>query len=130
MKIILPAIILFTLVLPVVVLAQAAPSQCTLVRDLTDINAACTKGATVNIDTFGLCCAINAIHRIVDIIFFALLAVAVVFFILGAFTIITSAGAPERVASGRNYILYAILGLVIAFLARAVPAIAKFVLGA
>ncbi len=135
MKKILPALILFTLVLslvlPVVVLAQVSPpTTCKLVQNLTAIDKACTKGASVSIEQLGACCAVNAIYRITDFIFIVLVAIAILFFLLGAYTLITAAGAPENVARGRNYILYAIVGLAFALLARAVPAIAKLLIGA
>lgn len=130
MKKILPVFILFSLALPIVALAQQLPATCTLVRDLTDINPACTLGAAVNVETFGMCCAINSLYTIINWIFIVLVAIAVILFLMGAFTLITAAGAPEKVAQGRNYILYAIIGLAVALLARAVPAVARALIGA
>ncbi|MBI2031493.1 MAG: hypothetical protein HYT08_02650 [Candidatus Levybacteria bacterium] len=40
--------------------------------------------------------------------------VALLFIILGGYTILTSSGNPARVASGKNYIYYAIAGLLLA----------------
>ena len=134
MKKILPVLILFALVLPVVVFAQGTlPEGCTIAGDLSDIDPACFEGAFVSetvTDAWGACCAVNTIVRIADFIFIVLVFLAVIFFLLGAFTLITGAGAPEKVASGRSYILYAVFGLAAALLARAVPAIARFLIGA
>lgn len=44
-------------------------------------------------------------------------AVAVLFIIIGGFRYIISAGNPESVEKARNSVLYAILGLIIVFLA-------------
>ncbi|MBL7150200.1 MAG: hypothetical protein ISS84_01040, partial [Candidatus Pacebacteria bacterium] len=52
-----------------------------------------------------------------------------VFVILGAIFLLTAAGAPERIATGRNYIIYAIVGLAVGFLAKAVPNLVKLILG-
>jgi len=43
--------------------------------------------------------------------------------VVGAFNIITAGGAPDKVTAGRNYILYALIGMVVAFFAKAIPAI-------
>lgn len=130
MKRILPALVLAALVLPLVALAQlGTPTECTLLRDLSDLDPACTDATRVNIEDHGICCVYNSIYRVVDWISFALIAVAILLFLIGAFTIITAAGAPERVTSGRNYIIYAIIGLSVAFLVRAVPSIAGALIG-
>ena len=130
MKKILLVFSLLLLALPAVVFAQVPPTTCTLVRVLTDINPACTAGAAVNIETFGMCCAINSLYVVINWIFIVLVAIAVVLFLMGAFTLVTAAGSPEKVAQGRNFILYAIVGLAVALLARAVPAVARALIGA
>jgi len=131
MKKFLPVLTLLTLILPVVALSAPVvqPTTCKLVADLTNIDPACSDGATVSIETLGACCAINSVYKIANVIFIVLVALSIVFFLLGAGTLVIAAGAPEKVASGRNYILYAIIGLAAAFLARAVPAVAKFFIG-
>jgi len=40
----------------------------------------------------------------------------------------TAAGAPEKVTTGRNYIIWAMVGAIVAALAKAIPAIVKAVL--
>ena len=131
MKRILPVLILLTLVLPAVALAQ--PETCNITRTITIGSGAslftCPTGPSVSITDYGQCCALNALYKISDVIFVILLALAIIFFLLGAGTLIIAAGTPEKVQSGRNYILYAIIGLAVAFLARAVPGVAKFFVG-
>jgi hypothetical protein len=65
----------------------------------------------------------------VDWIFVVLVVLAVVFTILGAFNIIMSQGDPGKVDSGRNYIMFAAIGLIAAFIARAIPSIVKAIMG-
>lgn len=120
---------LTSVLLPMLALAQVAtPTTCTLRRDLTAIDAACTNTAVVSIDTYGMCCLVNTIYSITDWLFYILMAFVGVMIVIGAFTIITAGGAPEKVTAGRNYILYAIVGMVVAFFARAIPAIVKAVI--
>ena len=119
-------------VLPLIAFAQIeVPDTCTLTRDLTDISQkidgtnACDKDEEVSIDKYGMCCLINTIYSITDWIFYILMAFVGIMIVIGAFYIITAAGAPDKVTSGRNYILYAVLGLIVAFFARAIPAMVK-----
>jgi hypothetical protein len=92
----------------------------------------CPAGAVAgaNITTkWGLYCLINTINTVVDWVFTVLIVLAVLFTILGAFEILTAGGSPEKVTTGRNYILYAVIGLAVAFIARAIPGIAKSIMG-
>jgi hypothetical protein len=77
----------------------------------------------------GMCCLLNTLMNITDWLFIILIVIVILFVLLGAFTLLTAAGAPERVASGRNYILFAAIGLAVAFLARAVPNIVGMIAG-
>ena len=101
----------------------------------TDNNGTIDQGETVpptdcySADRGGTVCLINTIYSITDWIFYILMAFVGVMIIIGAFTIITAGGAPEKVTSGRNYVLYAVIGMVVAFFARAIPAIVKTVIG-
>jgi hypothetical protein len=49
--------------------------------------------------------------------------------IMGALNIITAGGSPEKVTTGRNYIMYAVIGLIVALLAWELPNIVKAVAG-
>ena len=135
-KIIAIAVLASVLILPFLAFAQIeAPETCTLRRDLTDISQkidgtdACCDGCTVDINTYGMCCLVNTVYSVTDWIFYILMAFVGVMIVIGAFTIITAGGNPENVTKGRNYILYAIIGMVVAFFARAIPAIVKAVIG-
>ena len=92
--------------------------------------SSCTSNCdfTVN-DSCGLCCVLGTIYNITDWVFVFLVALVAIFVIAGAFFFITSAGDPEKTKTGRNYILYAAVGLVVAFLAKAVPGLVRLVTG-
>lgn len=61
-------------------------------------------------------------------------AVALLFIIYGAYLVISSQGDPDKLRSGKNYIIYSIIGLILAvsgyafyqFLARGVLGIPGF----
>jgi hypothetical protein len=139
MKKFLPALFLIgflaVLVAPATVLAQeGAPGSCTITHDLSDLTGIdCPSSGNCPFDSTsydcGMCCVMNAIYTVTDWIFIILVAFAAVMVLFGAFTLLTAAGVPEKVTSGRNYIIYAALGLAVGFLAKAIPAIVKVILG-
>jgi hypothetical protein len=61
---------------------------------------------------------------------YILLAAAVLFTIIGAFSILNFGGEPNKVIAGINYILYAVIGSIVAFLTKTIPSIAKAIIGA
>jgi len=123
---IISVLALALLLLPMVVFAQAT---CHLVADLTYIDPTCAAGADVSVDDYGACCLFNSIHVVTRWLSGIIAALVGLFIIVGAFTIVTAGGVPEKVTAGRNYILYAVIGMVVFLFARAIPSIARAVLG-
>lgn len=137
--------VLAILVVPMIASAQEVPECCKLRKSVTIDTKTCEKDAivgpkggscpteigTINCETekWGLFCVINTINTVVDWIFVVLIVLTVVFVIMGAINIMLAGGDPEKVGKGRDYIMYAAIGLVVAFIARAVPAIVKAVMG-
>ena len=64
-----------------------------------------------------------------DWAFLVIVAIVVILVILGALNIMTSAGSPEKVKAGRDQIMYAAIGMLIAIIARAVPSIVRAIVG-
>lgn len=116
------ALVSLCTVLALPVLAQTAPATgCTINRDIKLSDAyTCGKPtcsyvegiATYNVNC-GVCCMLNTVYNITDWIFFVLLAIAVLFIIVGGFMFITSGGSPEKTMSARNYLIYAAIGIVV-----------------
>ena len=135
MKKVLPVLVSISLLvvslLPIAASAivTTAPETCTLKYDLSGVNGACSNGATVSITDYGMCCLLNTIYSVTNWIFVILVGVVTIFVILGAFTIVTAAGSAEKLKSGKDYILYAAIGLLVAFLAKAIPGIVKIIVG-
>jgi len=78
----------------------------------------------------GVCCFLNTLYNVTDWIFVILVGVASLFVIMGAMNLLMSGGEPSKVASGRQHIMYAAIGLIVGLLARAIPAIVKLAVGA
>lgn len=125
---------------PMAALAQGPIQECTLGHPHTDLDSACADGATVcDVDgtcpvanqtsAWGMCCIMDAVLTVTDWIFFILVAVVALLVIWGGFTIATAGGAPDKVNTGRNFIMYSMLGFAVALLARAIPSVVKALLG-
>ena len=124
-------ILLAGLLLPMISSAQmtTAPASCKLKYEFASVDPACTEGSVVDISEHGMCCLLNTVYSVTDWIFIILVGLATIFVMLGAVTILTAGGTPEKLTTGRNYILYAAIGLLIAFLAKAIPGIVKLLAG-
>ena len=99
------------------------------------VNAALLEGCTAdcNFDAnakCGICCLLQTLYKITDWIFVILISLAGLFVVIGAMTLLMSAGDSSKVSSGRNYVMYAVIGLIVGLLARAIPAIVRLVVGA
>ena len=151
MKKILTALILLSflsiLLVPVVISAQEGMKECcTLRKEVTVDTVTCTAGTvaapastaaarcvgtycSASAPKWGMFCILNTIYTVTDWMFVILMGVAVIMVLLGAFTIVTAGGATEKVTSGRQYILMALVGFIIAILAKAIPSIAKTIIG-
>jgi ABC-type sulfate transport system permease subunit len=65
------------------------------------------------------------LNRIINIMFSVLMILAVIFIMVAAFNYLTAGGNAEKVETAGRQILYAIIAIVIAVLARSVPFIIK-----
>lgn len=138
-KIILSLVALVALVgiiAPVTVSAQGAPDHCVITKSgvvgtaglrCGNINETCLFDDP-NKDC-GLCCLLNSVYTVTDWIFIFLMALAALMIIIGAFNYVTSAGNTEKTTAGRNFIMYAAIGIAIALFAKAIPAIVKMMIG-
>ena len=113
--------------------AAAEPIDgCTLKHDIT-INGVMTASGVVVTESdanWGMLCLLDAVYSVTDWIFYGLLSLVSVLTIWGGFMIVTGGGDPEKVKKGKDYIIYAVIGLVVAFLSNAIPSIAEGIVGA
>jgi thiamine transporter ThiT len=58
------------------------------------------------------------LDRIVDIVFTVLLIFAALMLIVAAYQFVTAGGDASKVSEARNKVMYALIGVIIAFLAR------------
>ncbi len=80
-------------------------------------------------NTCGSCCLMDTIYTITDWIFIGIVSLVGIMILIGAFNIVTAGGSPEKVNTGRSFIILAVVGLIIALIAKLIPAIAKNMIG-
>jgi hypothetical protein len=139
-KIVLGLILL--LILPNLVLADAtvtAPTEitkCTMRHNLSGFTGITCPSSTQDCEyknatyTCATCCLLDTIFTITDWVFYLVLSVAIILVIWGAYQIMTAGGAPDKIKSGRDFILWSIVGLIVALLAKSIPSIARTIIGA
>ena len=71
---------------------------------------------------------ITLIKDITKYIFYGVMAIAVMFIVLSAFNFLTAGGSPEKIATARQMLIYAIIGIAVALLAYAIPFIVRGIL--
>ncbi len=75
-------------------------------------------------ETFG-----ELIDAIIDFIFYIAVVVAPLMIIIGAFYLLTAAGDPKKIGTGKNIIIYTLIGLAIVMLARGLLAMIESIIG-
>src|SRR4030042_927555 len=109
---------------------EEIPNCCRVSRTIEVGGVSYSKGNTVGGDStcnlgitgvthqqtkdWGLVCLLSTVGVIADWIFTFAMAIVIIFVVMGAFLVVTSAGDAQKVTRGRNYILYAAVGMVVA----------------
>lgn len=124
-------VFLFNLITPNITSAQilGGPiNNCTLKHDLREVVALCSNGATVGPVTpkeWALCCIIDAVFTVSDIVFNILIALVILVVLYGAYLFLTAGGNPQKVQQGQSAMLWGLAGLLVALLAKAIASLVK-----
>jgi len=86
----------------------------------------CCPGSS---QSWAMFCLFNTIYNITETIFIILMAIVGIFGVSGGFLIITSAGNPTKFQKGKNFIIFSLIGLALALLAKFFPSVIRFFLG-
>ena len=96
----------------------------TMVAECKDITTATAGNANC-----GMCCLLDIIYRVTSWIFFIMMVLAVLMIVIGGVMYMTAGQSPDNAVKGKNFITFAIIGLVVALIARFIPPVVKFFLG-
>ncbi len=119
--------------IPVQAATEGVLEGCTLTVEAAKVGDCEELDTVCNFDEnpdCGICCFLQTLYKVTDWFFVILIALAGLFVIIGSMNLLMSGGDPSKVAAGRQYVIYAIIGLIVGFLARAIPAIVKLIVGA
>jgi len=146
MKKVLPALFLTSLLavsfVPFAALAQdegvrkIPECTCTEVKhNLGQYITGCEPGATIceegtgkYIEDGALCCILDLMETVIDYAFVILLIVAGVIIVISAFSFATAAGAPDKVNAARDKLIWALIGIVVAFLSKGLAKLVEMLL--
>ena len=106
-----------------------ATSSLTLIEDDATATRYGSGSGEINED-WGMVCLLDSVYSVTDWIFYGLLALVSVLTIWGGFTIVTAGDDSEKVKKGKDFVVYATVGLIVAFLSRVIPSIAEGIVGA
>ena len=70
---------------------------------------------------WGLVCLLGSVGAVSRWIFIALMVVVPLMIITGAYYITTAGAQPEKVATGKNFIIWATVGLLVGLFSNAIP---------
>lgn len=129
------AFLLGVVAMPLIVSAQKVPpTSCNVTHDLGDYIPGCVEGEiefNAELDGYsgGICCFLNSLATITDWIFAVLLIIVGLLILIGALFIITAAGDPTKIGKGKDFIMYALIGLAVALLSKALVPLVTTVMG-
>lgn len=137
-------LVLLALALPVFA-QETVPEKCKMKVTLTGSLASCPnkdtdsqfdknylndeESTSADAISGAICCMFSAVYYAVNWIFTILMLVVLVLTMVGGFLIVTAGGNPDNVTKGKNFIMFAAMGLAVALLSRAVPILVKYITG-
>lgn len=74
-------------------------------------------------------CMLGTVYYVTNWIFYIILVAVMIMILYAAFLFLTSSGSPEKAGKATKVITYAIIGMVIGLLARAIPAAVRYFVG-
>ncbi|MCX6789614.1 MAG: pilin [Candidatus Gribaldobacteria bacterium] len=90
----------------------------------------CSSSATIcGGDKWGIYCLVNVVYTVTNWIFYLMMIGVVILFVIAAAMFMMSSGDAEKTKGAKGMMIYAIIGLVIALVAKLVPSVVKLIVG-
>lgn len=138
--------LILTLAVPLVGGAQVSPGSspegCTLRMDMRfndadgnsiDLDRGTTVGPNAeddyNSDDWAIVCMLHTVHYVTNWIFYIIIIAVGIMILYAGFMYLTAGGDADKPKTANKIIVYAIIGLVLALLARAIPAAVRYIVG-
>lgn len=87
--------------------------------------APCLISASNITKNWGLCCVVDTIYNVTDILFYILMSGVAIIFVIAGFLFLSAGGDPIKISDSKRFLIYGLIGLALALLARIIPAIIK-----
>lgn len=97
------------------------PDKCVLKNVETDLDWESPEWGTV--------CLLNAIYNITNWIFYFFLAIAILIGVIAGYMFMTAAGDPTKIEKARALLMYMVIGVIIAALAKVIPTLVRTIVG-
>ena len=123
--------------------AQTGASSCNVRALVTGTEAEALTGGNIvsdvpagssldltgaNAGDHALICGFSLVKWVTNILFVVIIAVAILLFAYAAFLFVTAGDSDEKKERARTFLIWAIVGLIVASLARLIPGIAQTLL--
>ena len=90
----------------------------------------CKTSATLcGKDKWGMYCLVNVVYNVTNWIFYLMMVAVVIVFVIAAAMFMMSSGDAEKTKSAKGLMVYGIIGLIIALVAKLVPSVVKLIVG-
>ncbi len=92
--------------------------------------ATCGNTATaeyIAIDGWGIVCLLNSVYIVTNWIFYLMMIAVVIVFVIAGAKYMMSSGDPEKTKSAKNLMIFGIVGLIVALIAKLVPSVIKLI---
>ena len=85
---------------------------------------ACPTGKLGN---WGMFCLVNVIYIVTNWIFYLMMIAVVIVFVIAGAKYMMSSGDPEKTKSAKGLMIFGVVGLIIALVAKLVPSVVKLI---
>ena len=88
-----------------------------------------TDAGTVAIEGWGLVCLLNTVYNVTNWVFYLMMIAVVIIFVAAGAKYMMSSGDTEKTKSAKNMIIFGIVGLIVALVAKLIPSVVKLIVG-
>jgi len=111
-------------------------TKCTVVSGTATISAPddvaradCGAGTLCGKEKWGMYCLVNTVYNVTNWLFYLMIVAVVIVFVIAGAMYMMAGGDSEKTKGAKGMMIYGIVGLVIALIAKLVPSVVKLIVG-
>ncbi|MDD5750876.1 MAG: pilin [Candidatus Pacebacteria bacterium] len=97
--------------------------------DVTECGNQENADETIALEHWGLVCLLNTVYNVTNWVFYLMMVAVVIFFVIAGAMFMMAGGDTGKTKKAKGMITLAIIGLVIALIAKLIPAVVKMIVG-